>query len=68
MGRQIWCVNCKRSCGIIRDASLLKGLLFICEPCNKEVNAKLALLSFREVSGVGGDLGERIEDLLKSKF
>ena len=33
MNRKINCVSCKRDCGEIRDATLLKNLKFICDSC-----------------------------------
>jgi Zn finger protein HypA/HybF involved in hydrogenase expression len=38
---QIQCTECSRKCGEIRDASLLKGLKFICPQCeSKRIKAK----------------------------
>lgn len=34
MKKKIHCTSCGRYCGEIRDASLLKGLRFMCGPCD----------------------------------
>ena len=34
MKSKITCTDCGRDCGEIRDASLLKGLKFLCGPCD----------------------------------
>lgn len=33
MAREIYCADCKRFVGEIRDARLMKGLAFVCSPC-----------------------------------
>jgi Zn finger protein HypA/HybF involved in hydrogenase expression len=41
MTRKIQCTDCNTPCGEIRDASLLKGLKFICGKCeSKRIKAK----------------------------
>lgn len=42
MTKKINCTECSRSCGEIRDASLLKGLKFICPTCeSKRIKKKV---------------------------
>jgi len=38
MIKKIRCTGCGRDCGEIREASLLKGLKFICNPCNLKLD------------------------------
>lgn len=39
---KIECTECSRNCGEIRDASLLKGLKFICPACeSRRIKAKV---------------------------
>jgi predicted SprT family Zn-dependent metalloprotease len=33
MTKQIYCCKCKKYCGEIRDARLIKGLQYICDKC-----------------------------------
>jgi hypothetical protein len=34
--RKIYCNKCSIYCGVIRDASLRKGLIYICEDCQNK--------------------------------
>lgn len=51
MSREIKCEDCSKSMGEIRDATLRKGIIHICTPCNtarKKLKSRLAALELMQ--------------------
>ena len=54
MSREVKCEDCSKPMGEIRDATLRKGIIHICTPCNtarKNLKSRLAALELMHKTG-----------------
>ncbi len=71
MSREIQCEDCSKPMGEIRDATLRKGIIHICTPCNtarKNLKSRLAALELLQASkgaqrGPMGEFGDVFDDI-----
>jgi len=61
--RKIYCHYCDTYCGTIRDASLMKGLIYTCVTCQEPTNS----YSYPPEPESGGDWISHFSNILRGK-
>lgn len=67
---KIYCKECSKYVGDIRDASLIKGLIYICPTCNEENNNSFLKddIFSKTSNSENNDFSKIFGDIFKNKY